>query len=68
MGNRHAAILTVGRLKELLASVPDDYRVCTEGCDCVGPSDDIEVDDKDKVVTVNRNDDIDNPFLGELYT
>lgn len=48
--------MTVGQLREKLSTVPDDYVIYSEGCDCLGPSDDIEVHDDDRSVTINRND------------
>lgn len=53
--------LTVGRLRQLLLDLPDDMLVMTEGCDCVGPSDGVEVscswEGGDRLI-VNRNDGI----------
>jgi hypothetical protein len=31
-------VMTVGDLKKLLADIPDETEVGTEGCDCYGPS------------------------------
>lgn len=51
--------LTVGELKKLIDHLPDDLRVETEGCDCVGPSDGVSVDTNAGTITINRNDRID---------
>lgn len=45
--------LTVGQLRKLIADLPDDMPVYTEGCDCVGPSDGVlvEADDQGDYLT-----------------
>jgi len=36
-------VITVGKLKKLLAGIPDDFYVKVDGCDCIGPATGIEV-------------------------
>lgn len=46
---------TVGELKKMLETVPDDLEVCHEGCDCIGYWDGkIEVS-KPKIYLGRRN-------------
>lgn len=52
--------LTAGELKRLLADVPDDYWVRTEGCDCTGPADGITTSEVARDVIINRNDRIEH--------
>jgi hypothetical protein len=51
-------MITVKELKELIKNLPEDYPVLTEGCDCEGPCNGIElkmIDDKSYVV-ITRDD------------
>lgn len=52
--------LTVGKLLELIAELDlsPDTKVYTEGCDCIGPSDGVRVDDQGELI-INRNDQLD---------
>ena len=54
--------ITVGDLKALLESYDDSTWVNTEGCDCVGPSDGIEVYRGE--IAISRNDKI----CGQCHT
>ncbi len=49
-----ASTLTVGELKDMLANVPDDYLVHSEGCDCTGEAQGILVSAGEKQVLVER--------------
>ena len=43
--------LTVGRLKELLESFQNGVVVQTEGCDCIGNADGVELSDGKLIIT-----------------
>ena len=47
-------VLTIGRLRSLLQGIPDDYIVYSEGCDCVDNAGGIDINDIDRIVTVER--------------
>lgn len=46
--------LTVQQLREMLAEIPGDFVVSTEGCDCTGPCDGFLIDGRK--FTLTRND------------
>lgn len=54
--------LTVGLLRQLIADLPDDRLVYTEGCDCVGPASGVETlehwSSNRPYLVINRNDSI----------
>lgn len=48
-------LLTVGKLKELIKDVPDDYLVLSDGCDCIGAADNATADDSDHTLFISRH-------------
>ena len=46
--------MTVKRLKDFIADVPDDYIVWAEGCDCTEEAYGVLIDHDDKTVEVIR--------------
>lgn len=47
--------LTVAQLIEQLRKMPQDARVYTEGCDCLGEAASVEYREHDHTVEINRS-------------